>query len=59
MADGGFEGAEKNCGRLRMADLRRKAMTPEEMKKRTRAFALRVIKLVESLPSTLVVPAAG
>jgi four helix bundle protein len=30
----------------------RKTMTPEEMKARTRAFALRVIKLVESLPPT-------
>lgn len=27
-------------------------MTPEEMKARTRAFALRIIKLVESLPQT-------
>ena len=34
-------------------------MTPEEMKKRTRAFALRVIKLVESLPPTPTVKVLG
>jgi four helix bundle protein len=31
-------------------------MTPEEMKKRTKQFALRIIRLIESLPRT---PTAG
>src|SRR5438093_12463737 len=37
---------------MRILDCGEESMNPEEMKARTRAFALRIIKLAESLPKT-------
>jgi four helix bundle protein len=37
---------------LKIADLRFEEMTPQELKKRTQRFALRVFLLVEALPKT-------
>src|SRR6266700_7891693 len=37
---------------MRISDCGEESMNPEEMKTRTRAFALRTIRLAESLPKT-------
>jgi four helix bundle protein len=37
---------------MRILDCGEESMNPEDMKKRTRAFALRIIRLAESLPNT-------
>ena len=45
-----------NCG-LRIADYRK--MNPSEMKKRTKAYALAIIRLVQTLPNTPAVRVLG
>jgi four helix bundle protein len=45
------ESEDRDYG-LRILDCGEESMNPEDMKARTRAFALRIIRLAESLPNT-------